>query len=243
MIVREVKMKKISFTLIFLLVMVILMGLSALALADPGLDVDPPDYYFGEVEVGSFATVTITISNNWSDTLWISQVNLQAGSSPDFFITSAPVPGANLPPGYSVEVQVTYAPSALGYASATLRIDYTNGDSGTESVLLEGIGVEAGGAITIEDILAFFDAGVEGGTIQGTGPNENAKNSHLKVFEWQPLMVAFFLDNGADHEACTLLWHAYDRSDGQDRPKDFIKGQDVDELNAMILQLIADLGC
>ena len=121
--------------------------------------------------------------------------------------------------------------------------DITSNDPAKPSieVNIKGIGVSNG--VTIESTLAFFYAGVDAGTIEGAGYRDAARDSHLKVFEWRLLLVAYFLDKGTDRVACILLWNAYERSDGQHRPKDFIVGHDLPELNAMILELITNLGC
>jgi hypothetical protein len=145
-------------------------------------------------------------------------------------------------PGGILAFGVDFSPDAEGLVTGTVKVVWTNGESGTSYVELSGTGIPGSGPLTIEDILAFFDAGVEAGTIVGKGP-ACSRNAHLKIFKFKLLMVAFFIDKGWDKGACRLLWHAYERSDNQDCPKDWIRGQAVGTLNDMILQLLSDMGC
>jgi hypothetical protein len=239
---KESEMKK-SNLISAVFIITLWLSVTAPAYAAPEILVTPMEYDFGMVEVNTSATTIILVSNIGGHDLEVTGISLSG--SIDFTIISMPTLPAIIPPpnGHvrSIEVEVSYTPAALGYTSALLEI---TSNVPAVQVTLGGEGIDDGQTpMTIEDILAFFDAGVEAGTIQGTGPNENARNSHLKVFEWRLLLVAFFLDKGSDRVACILLWNAYGRSDGQDRPKDFIKGQNVGVLNAIILQFIADLGC
>ena len=101
-------MKKLSLIAMFGIVLVFLLGLSAPALADPGVEVDPTEHDFGDVELGSSSSTIIEITNVGWQPQFIDEVSLQAGSSPDFSITSAPPPGAEIASGESLEVEVTF---------------------------------------------------------------------------------------------------------------------------------------
>jgi hypothetical protein len=217
----------------------------ASTLADPVIKVDPTIYDFLEVEVGTSVMTTITISNEGGHNLVVDGIDFQAGSSADFTIPPISLPVMVPPPDGQpnyIDVEVTFTPSSEGDHEAILEILSNDLSNSPVEVQLVGSGI-AGSLVTIESILAFFDAGVEAGTIQGLGPDTSAQTNHLEVFDLKLLMVKFFIDKGAYREACTLLWHAYERSDGQRPPPDFIGGDDVLELNTMILQLIIDLGC
>ena len=211
------------------------------AMASPGITVVPDQHDFGEVEVGASASTPIEVHNAWWGDLSIFSVTiLQSGA--DFTLINPPPEGTVVPPGSSLTLGVEFIPKAEGVITATLEIVWTNGESGISTVELSGTGVPASGPLTIEDILAFFDDGVEAGTIRGKNCG-NSGRAHLKVFKFKLLMVAFFIDKGWDRGACKLLWHAFERSDSQPGPKDWIKGQAVDDLNLMILQLLSDMGC
>ena len=213
-----------------------------LAAASPGISIYPDQPYdFGEVEMGTSESVDVTISNAWWGDLRIEAVNLvqcEAG----FTLINPPEPDTWVIPGTSLTFGVEFSPETEGLASCTVEVKWTNGEIGVSTVELSGTGIAGSGPLTIEDILAFFDAGVEAGTIEGKGP-ACSRDAHLKIFKFKLLMVAFFIDKGWDKGACKLLWHAYERSDDQDCPKDWIKGQAVGTLNDMILQLLSDMGC
>lgn len=212
------------------------------AVANPGIVVVPVQHDFGEVEVGALASTQIEIGNDWWGSLSIFSINLLQGAGTDFSLVNPPSSGTVIQPGSSLVFGVEFSPTTEGLATAIVEIQWTNGESGTSIVELSGTGIATTGPVTIEDILAFFDAGVEAGTIEGKGCGHSGR-AHLKVFKFKLLMVAFFLDKGWERGACKLLWHAYDRSDGQRHPKDWIEGQDVDRLNEMILLLLSDMGC
>lgn len=108
--------------------------------ADPGAEVDPVKHDFGDVKLGATSSAIITISNTGMDRFFISEIGFEAGSSPDFSITSS-VLGEILDPGESLKVEVTYTPSSIGNASAVLRIFWVDREAGLEHVRLLGRGV------------------------------------------------------------------------------------------------------
>lgn len=108
--------------------------------ADPGAEVDPVKHDFGDVKLGASSSTIITISNNGMDRFFISEIGFEAGSSPDFSITSSAL-GEVLDPGESLKVEVTYTPSAIGNVSAVLRILWVDREAGLEHVSLLGRGV------------------------------------------------------------------------------------------------------
>ncbi len=108
--------------------------------ADPGAEVDPVKHDFGDVKLGASSSAIITISNTGMDRFFISEIGFETGSSPDFSITSS-VLGEILDPGESLKVEVAYTPSAIGNASAVLRILWVDREAGLEHVSLLGRGV------------------------------------------------------------------------------------------------------
>jgi hypothetical protein len=108
--------------------------------ADSGAEVDPAKYDFGDVKLGASTSAIITISNTGMDRFFISEIGFEAGSSPDYSITSSAL-GEVLDPGELLKVEVTYTPSAIGNASALLRILWVDRESGLEQVSLLGRGV------------------------------------------------------------------------------------------------------
>lgn len=224
------------------LVFVLILSIPLLVWPNPDIEVVPSEHDFGNVELGSSSSTIITVTNGGWGNLAIYKVSLQAGSSPDFSITSAPAPGTVLSRGESAAVVVTYTPSALGYTSATMDIDWTNGLSGHTLVSLEGVGVESSAEVTIEEILDFFDESVIEGTLKGKGRGKSAL-ARLFVLRKMIERAGRLIDRGRIRLACWRLWRAYRRCDGLRWPPDFVVGESKAELNGMILQLMADMGC
>lgn len=217
------------------------------ATASPGIVVVPDEHHFGDVELKTSVTVDVTVTSDWLGVLYINSITMVNGSSPDFTFELPPNYDGTIPPFGELVIKVTYTPSAPGFAAAVLAVEWTNGHEGTNYVELDGTGIDPGGPVDIDSILEFFYQGIDDGDIDGVGRNCSSRRAHLKVFEFKLLMVKFFIMKGWDRGACTLLWHAHDRSDGQKPPKDWIEegpnGNDVPELSYMILQLLSDMGC
>jgi hypothetical protein len=108
--------------------------------ANAEAEVDPLKHDFGDVKLGSSSSTIITISNTGMDRFFISEIGFEAGSSPDFSITSSAI-GEVLDPGESLKVEVTYTPSTVGSVSAVLRIFWVDREAGLEHVSLVGGGM------------------------------------------------------------------------------------------------------
>ena len=230
-----------------LVLVLILAVLTTPALAGPYIEVSPNSQNFGEVEVGTAATAIITVTNIGDHPLVIDDIGFQAGSSADFSITIPTLPMVIGPVNgmiYWMEVEVAFTPSAAGYSAAVLEIYSNDPMNPVVSVNLGGVGVgPQQQPVTIEDVLAFFDASVEAGRLTGTGKMPVTFEPHLNNFKRMLLLVGKHIDEGNVAAACNLLEWAYVRSDGQMMPPDFVQGDAVVELSGMILQLRADLGC
>jgi hypothetical protein len=227
---------------------VVFLPLNAVANPHPNILVNYLEFDFGEVEIGSSNTVTISVNNDGGHDLWVDGVAFTGESSADFYFATEPAVPAHVPPndggpGYPLLVDVVFAPSAPGFAQAFLEIISNDPDDSPTTVVLYGEVVEPQGPLTIEDILAFFDAGVEAGTIEGQGRCSRAKRVHLRIFKFKLILAAIFLDRGWNQGTCKLLQLAYAFSDGQGGPRDKIVGDAVPELNTMILELMTSLGC
>jgi hypothetical protein len=101
----------------------------------------------------------------------------------------------------------------------------------------------SGEPVTIEKILEFFNDSVEAGTLQGVGPNSSSQAAHINAMRQMLLLVAKLISDDLAEVACQQLEFVYNRCDGQLIPADFVEGDDALEFNAMILELMADLGC
>ena len=142
--------------------------LPAAAAADPIVDVIPSSHDFGEVEVGSTASAPLLVTNFDGHNLIIYDIGFSAGSSADFVLVGVPVlPYIVVPMGW-LELEVTYAPSAEGYAAAGLEIASNDAARPVLTVDLNGTGVAATPP-PVDDLLVFFDGSVANGTLVGSG--------------------------------------------------------------------------
>ena len=229
--------------LVFVGVFAVLLPLNTLANPDT-LEVLPTDHDFGDVEVGTTVTTIVSMTNINGSDVEVYGLGLQAGGSADFSLVDAPPVPFIVVPGETVEVEVAFSPSAAGYVTAVLQIESTDSLNPVHEVFLGGAGVDTQpGPVTIQAILEFFDAGIAAGTIDGTGPTDPAKMAHRKVFRFLPVSAGTLIEGGYYGRACHVLDRAYIRSDGLLRPVDFVQGDARDELNEMIWQLMADMGC
>ena len=101
---------------------------------------------FGTQATGSTsASQAVTVSNTGGATLSVSSVTLSGANSAGFAATTN---CGNVAAGSSCTVNVTFAPSAPGAASATLNIA-SNAASSPDTVGLSGTGTSAAGANTV----------------------------------------------------------------------------------------------
>ena len=132
----------------------------------------------------------------------------------------------------------------LGCSEGTTEPEPNEADAALFQASANSVGISAQQSpVSIQDILAFFDASVEARTLDGRGQRPQSKKARLRVFRFHLLAASTPIEAGRDGLACHRLEHAYLRSDGQTPPPDFLVGDATAELNTMILQLIADMGC
>jgi PKD repeat protein len=211
------------------------------------IKVSPTEYDFGDVELGSSSSTIITITNplggEHEDDVYIEDISLAEGSSGDFTITSNPA-GSTVPPGGSVDVTITFTPSGVGYISATLEIASNDPVLPLIEVPLGGVGVfdepEPEGQIAV--ILSFTEESVLAGTLTGAG-SENAADNHLEVLINMLDSAGDLIEDDETERACRQLTNALDKCDGLPQPPDFVAGDAVPVLRAMIEVLISTLDC
>lgn len=103
------------------------------AAAEPGIDVTPEQYDFGEVEVGASASTQIEISNAWWGNLSIDSVEVFPAGS-DFTLINPLPSGTIIPPGSVLTFGVEFRPTVEGLATAIVEIEWVDGESGTSVV-------------------------------------------------------------------------------------------------------------
>jgi hypothetical protein len=206
--------------------------------AAASIDVDPSEN-FGDVELGKSATSISTVQNVGLVPITLDSITLDP-SGGDFAIVTNPT-GTTLGVGESADVVITFTPTVIGPATATLTINWFNGEAGTAYVELTGTGVESSGEpVSVQDILDFFDQSVADGTLVGDGPGSSA-DGRLKALRNKIKAAGDTIDDGGD--ACEQLLDIYHHCDGFPRPPEFVDGSATAELIEKILLLMADLGC
>ncbi len=101
----------------------------------PGIEVNPTNHDFGEVEIGQTAVQAITITNPGTATLTISSITLSGDA--DFSHNGVAM---DIPAGDSYTFDVEFTPTAEGLMSATLTLE-NNTITSTVEVSLMGTGV------------------------------------------------------------------------------------------------------
>jgi hypothetical protein len=164
------------------LIGVALDGTGEAATADPDIDVSPPSLDFGSVDVGTTATLTMTILNVGGSDLTVTQLKRQG--SGDFALgSSAPAVPFTVPPGGAVDVPVDYAPSGAGSDSASLRIKSNDPDEQSVTVALSGSGQTAAGDpdIDVSPLTLDFGTVSVGSTASRTTTIQNVGGQDLTV--------------------------------------------------------------
>lgn len=216
------------------------------------LEVAPASLSLGDVELGSSATGIVTISNaspHWSSEV---AVDLLSGSSSAFsYSCVAPtvctcsngVCQLEVGPLATADLEVAFAPLAVGSATATLAFNTTDQTNQAWLVSLTGAGVDTPTpSERVADLLAFFDASVAGGALVGSGPGNSAAG-RLDALRNMIRAAGDLIAQGQYARACEQLLDAYRRVDGLGQPPDFAAGAAAGELRARIGELRASIGC
>ncbi|MBA3464837.1 MAG: choice-of-anchor D domain-containing protein, partial [Deltaproteobacteria bacterium] len=128
-------------------------GLLGIASGSPALAISPPSRGFGSVTVGSMSPAqTFTVTNLGGQVSGVPAATL-TGAGAAQFATAGNTCTATLAPGASCTVQVRFAPTASGAASAALSITATPG--GTVTAALAGDGASAGGIVFVPSNTTF----------------------------------------------------------------------------------------
>jgi Abnormal spindle-like microcephaly-assoc'd, ASPM-SPD-2-Hydin len=101
---------------------------------------NPPSLTFGNVQVGSSASLSETLSNTGGSPVDISQANLSGAGFSISGLGGFPV---NLTPNHSVTFTATFMPTNAGAASGTLSV-VSNASDSPLNIALSGTGTAAG---------------------------------------------------------------------------------------------------
>jgi uncharacterized repeat protein (TIGR01451 family) len=109
----------------------------------PDITVTPREINFGSVKVNSSSsTRTVTVSNNGTAALYISDVKID---NVQFHITSPDITSNGLAPGASANITLVFSPASSGGKLGTLSITSNDPDEGTVDVSLSGTGTTTPG--------------------------------------------------------------------------------------------------
>ena len=264
-------MKRKFWTVIGLLVSILL--LTPLLVSAEDLDVSPMEWDFGDVELGTSRSQVFTLTSRGPTAVWVYVIattpydtygyvltclgelsadycsdNPTSCTACDFTVTaiSHPLP-METPTGQTIDVEVTFTPSALGSREAFLFIQSNDSipPPGPQAFIpLTGLGVEATNPAgeLMADLLAFFNASVTDGLLTGSGPGGSAPH-RLKAFKNMLKASSDLIKAHAYDLACTQLQDVLNRADGLTPPPDFIGGPNMDELISMIAEVRNALVC
>jgi len=211
------------------------------------IEVVPPILAFGEVELGTATTLSVTISNVGnvgSVDLTVTGISLASAGSGQFSITLTPATPLVLPAGADEEAEITLTPSEVGSFSDILQITSDDPDEPLVEVALSGTGVYAGlpPSEQIANILDFFEKSVNNGSLVGGSPGKSAEH-RLNALRNMLKAAGNYIEQGSMGEACQQLLDAYHKTDGQSKPPDFVTGDAAPQLASLIQDLMDSLWC
>jgi hypothetical protein len=222
----------------------VLLGLGASEPDSPDIDVAPLAVDFGDVALPGSNMLIVTLSNLGTLDLTIDGVGFESGSNTAFSIDSAPSVPAVLSPEATVDVVLTFTPTALGVVAAGLEILSDDPDEASVVVDLTGAGVasEAPPAEQVATTLEFIEDSVLAGTLEGEGSGGSA-SGRLNALINQIEAAGDLITAGQVAEGCDQLLDALRRTDGESPPPDFVTGEAASQL-ALLIEITRDeLGC
>ncbi|MFB6228520.1 MAG: choice-of-anchor D domain-containing protein, partial [Halobacteriales archaeon] len=151
-------------------------NVGTLTVQAPSIAVDPNQIDFGEVNVGSTATESVTVANEGNATLNISSVGISGADAGVFSVVSE---GSDtVAPGEETTIEVEFAPDSAGDFSAQLDIGSSDTD---ESVDLSGTGEARAPSIAVTpDQIDFGEVNV-GSTVTESVTVANEGNATLNI--------------------------------------------------------------
>jgi len=179
------------------------------------------------------------VYNLGSEALTIQSIEIQQDQDVQFGFTPLQVMPLTLAPNTALDIEILYTPVLEGLAQATLQLTSDDPDQPALQVALagEGISVVLSPEEQMTQLFDAFDLAVQQGSIQGVGDKKSAVNK-LKTFGKMLAIADELIAGGYDEEALDTLLMIEAKCDGEKSPKDFVAGDEVANLNALINDLI-----
>ena len=147
-----------NFLKIFMLtVMLAILGCSVDI--NPGsfaVSVSPDSHDFGSVSIGEPVTVTFTVKNKSTNSVFISELRIEGTNANDFTITEGDMVPAEIIVDGEYNITVQLSPTAEGFLEASLFITH-DGEGSPIEVKMTGIGVFGEGIVLVPGTLDFGD--------------------------------------------------------------------------------------
>ena len=201
------------------------------------IDVSPTSLNFGEVYIGESKEYYVMVENTTDDVvLTINGITILGENSDDFHQTNNC--GQLLPSG-TCTVTVSFTPTSAGSKTAALSVSTNVPDLvATANVPLVGSGLTKSPEVQVNDIIEFIESGVLVGTGRG-----NSADKRINALKNMIEAAKDLIEIEATVEACEQLLSAYQLTDGDSTPPDFVSGDTADDLANMIQEVMESLVC
>ncbi len=146
----------------------------------PDITVIPDAHNFGNVFIGSTATLNLVIRNDGSQDLSVTGISLTGGNAAEFEVDNSAVP-FTLNAGESQVVPVSFTPISQGAKSTTLRINSNDPNENPLNVALSGAGVIPAPDITVTPAMHQFGFVVINTSVSQSFAIRNDGNQNLSV--------------------------------------------------------------
>jgi hypothetical protein len=210
--------------------------------SEPAIELSQNGYDFGQTDIGTTQTGVLTVYNFGNEALTIQSLELEEDQDVQFGFTPLQVMPLTLAPNTALDIEIFYTPVVEGSAQAAFKVTSNDPDQPIVQIALSGTGVSVvqspGQQMT--QLLDAFAVAVQDNLIQGVGNKKSAVNK-LKTFGKMLAIADELVAGGYDEEALDTLLMIEAKCDDQKSPKDFIEGDGVADLNALINELINTL--
>jgi len=207
----------------------------------PEIEVSPLAIDFGQVDIGDSAPAVVTVTNLGEGILTVHELGWSGDPAISLDPVATPI---NIATNETVDLFLTFAPIAETASLAELTLLSNDGDETYVMVPIEGAGVVSSipPAQQIVEMLAFFDAAVTDGSLEGVGPGRSA-SGRLGALRNMIESAGEDIRLGDIVGACDTLEDALKRTDGLSPPPDFATGIAATEMAGRIMTLRESLGC